>query len=133
MRIVLSIVALSIFSTVPAIAQGKLQPKPTVSPLSGLTSDQKAAEMKRWIEIGQQRQKASDARNTKIWKRWDYAVCIGCGPVPKNVRIVYTTPSRVLAGFIAADDDARGMKRSKRLRSDAFLFLAPSLHAVRWV
>ncbi|GEP04444.1 hypothetical protein [Methylobacterium oxalidis] len=88
----------------PALAQGKLQPRPPAPP-SDINSDQKAAEVKRAIEIGQGRQREVDARNSRIWRRWDYAVCVGCGPMPRRFRIVYTTPARVLAGFIAADDD----------------------------
>lgn len=91
----------------PAFSQGKPQPRPPTSRLSDLTSDEKAAEIKRLIEIAQARQLAVNERNTRIWRRWDYAVCIGCGLVPKGMRIVYTTPARVLAGVIAADDDAR--------------------------
>jgi hypothetical protein len=30
--------------------------------------------------------------------------------MPKGFRMVYTTPARVLAGFIAADDDDRRMR-----------------------
>lgn len=130
MQIIVSIAAMSILLIAPAIAQGKPQPKPAISPLSDMTPDQKAAETKRWIEIGRKRQEASDARNTRIWKRWDYAVCIGCGPIPKNLRIVYTTPSRVLAGYIAADDDANGMKRGKRLRLAQLLSISPLSHVV---
>ncbi|MDR7036439.1 MULTISPECIES: hypothetical protein [Methylobacterium] len=67
--------------------------------------------MKRAIELGQSRQRETDARNSRIWRRWDYAVCIGCGPMPKRIRIVYTTPARVLAGHIAADDDEAFARR----------------------
>jgi hypothetical protein len=95
----------------PAFSQGKPQPRPATPPASEATSDERAAEIKRMIEIGQARQRTTDARNTRIWERWGYAVCIGCGPMPKGFRIVYTTPSRVLAGFIAADDDERHLGR----------------------
>ena len=97
----------------PAFSQGKLQARPAVSPNAGVNSDEKAAEVRRAIEEGQARQKATDARNERVWRRWDFAVCIGCGPMPKKFRIVYTTPARVLAGFIAADDDDR--QRSRRI------------------
>ncbi|MFC5552898.1 hypothetical protein [Methylobacterium iners] len=97
-----------------AQAQGKPQSRPGTSEKTIATSDEKAAEIKRLIEAGQARQRATDARNTFIWKRWDYAVCIGCGPMPKTFRIVHTTPSRVLAGFLAANDDQRSMRSSKR-------------------
>ncbi|WP_156376072.1 hypothetical protein [Methylobacterium sp. Leaf117] len=91
----------------PAFSQGKRQPRPDLPPTSTATSDEKAAEIKKAIERGQARQRATDERNTRIWRRWDFAVCIGCGPMPKGFRTVYTTPARVLAGFIAADDDER--------------------------
>lgn len=91
----------------PAFSQGKPQPRPSAPPSSDATSDDKAAETRRLIELGQARQRGVDARNTRIWRRWDFAVCIGCGPMPKGFRMVYTTPARVLAGFIAADDDER--------------------------
>ena len=99
----------------PVLAQGKTQPRPVQSEIPGATSEEKAAEIKRQIEVGQARQRSADARNTRIWQRWDYAVCIGCGPMPKRFRIVYTTPARVLAGFLAADDDdARGRRSVKQ-------------------
>lgn len=110
MRIICLILCASIGLGSPAFSQGKPQPRPTTSPLSGATSDEKAAELKRLIEQAQARQRATDDRNTRIWRRWDFAVCIGCGPVPKGFRTVYTTPARVLAGFVAADDDDRQMR-----------------------
>ena len=91
----------------PALSQGKPQPRPLTPHSSDAASDEKAAEVRQAIERGQARQRAVDERNTRIWRRWDFAVCIGCGPVPKGFRMVYTTPARVLAGFIAADDDER--------------------------
>ena len=93
----------------PAFSQGKIQPRPVKPPSSDATSDEKAAELKMAIEHAQARQRATDERNTRIWRRWDFAVCVGCGPVPKGFRMVYTTPARVLAGVIAADDDDRRM------------------------
>lgn len=105
------IICLSIFAVLglvsPAFSQGKIQPHPAMPPTSDATSDEKAAELKKAIERGQARQRATDERNTRIWRRWDFAVCIGCGPAPKGFKTVYTTPARVLAGFIAADDDER--------------------------
>lgn len=106
MRIVFLLPVAVFALTSSAFALGKPQPRPATPPY-GATSDEKAAEIKRLIEIGQLRQRAADAHNTRIWQRWDFAVCIGCGPMPKRFRIVYTTPARVLAGYLAADDDAR--------------------------
>ena len=80
------------------LAQGKPQPRPAQSKIPGATSEEKAAEVRRQIEVAQVRQREVDEHNTRIWKRWDYAVCIGCGPMPKTFRIDYTTPERVLAG-----------------------------------
>ena len=97
----------------PAFSQGKPQPRPATPPPIDAASDEKAAELKAAIQRGQARQRATDERNTRIWRRWDFAVCIGCGPMPKGFRVVYTTPSRVLAGFIAADDDDR--QRGRRI------------------
>lgn len=91
----------------PAFSQGKPQPRPLTPPSSDAASDEKAAEVRKAIQLGQERQRGVDERNTRIWRRWDFAVCIGCGPAPKGFRMVYTTPARVLAGFIAADDDER--------------------------
>ncbi len=101
----------------PVLAQAKPQPRPSQSEIPGATSDEKAAEIRRLIELGQARQRSVDAHNTRIWQRWDYAVCIGCGPMPKKFRTVYTTPGRVLAGVLAADDDDRRVKRSPRNRA----------------
>lgn len=95
-----------------ALAQDKPQPRPRPAPDRSLTSDEQAAQVKEWIDMAQKRQAAVDARNTKLWERWNLAVCIGCGPLPVKYRAVYTTPGRVLAGIPAGDDDAR---RSSRL------------------
>ena len=107
MRIICLLIGAILSVSSPAFSQGKLQPRLTTPPSSDATSDEKAAELRKAIERGQERQRATDERNTRIWRRWDFAVCIGCGPVPKGFKMVYTTPSRVLAGFIAADDDER--------------------------
>ena len=117
MRIVASLLIALCAQASPVLAQGKPQPRPAQSETPGATSDEKAAEIKRQIEAGQARQRSVDAHNTRIWQRWDYAVCIGCGPMPKRFRIVYTTPARVLAGFLAADDDDASGRQSVR-RSD---------------
>lgn len=110
MRNILLILCATFWIGGPAFSQGKPQPRSSVSPPTDAASDEKAAEIRRSIELGQARQRGVDARNTRIWRRWDFAVCIGCGPMPKGFRMVYTTPARVLAGFIAADDDERRMR-----------------------
>lgn len=69
------------------------------------------------IEAGRRRQNAANARTTRLWTRWVYAVCIGCliGE-PRVIRIVHTSPVRVLAGIPAADDDAREQVMTSRIR-----------------
>lgn len=80
------------------------------------TSDAKAQEVKTFIERARIRQRTIDRRNTDLWQRWTYAVCIGCGgSAPGPHRMVYTTPGRVLAGIPAADDDARARSPHHRM------------------
>jgi hypothetical protein len=107
MRVLILSCSIVLLLISPAMSQGKPRPRPAMPPSLDATSDEKAAETRRAIDRGQARQRTVDERNTRIWRRWDFAVCIGCGPIPKGFRIVYTTPARVLAGFIAADDDER--------------------------
>ena len=113
MRLICVLICATIALGGPAFSQGKPQPRPATPPSADATSDEKAAEMKQAIERGQARQRATDERNTRIWRRWDFAGCIGCGPMPKGFRVVYTTPSRVLEGHISADDDER--QRGQRI------------------
>ena len=120
MRIVASLVIALCAQASAVLAQGRPQPRPAQSEIPGATSDEKAAEVRRLIEVAQVRQRGVDEHNTRIWKRWDYAVCIGCGPMPKKFRIVYTTPERVLAGHLAADDDdERGKQFVRRPEADS--------------
>lgn len=107
MRIICLLACVVFGSGTAALSQSEPQTRPTLPPTSDAASPEKAAELRRAIEQGQAEQRAVDERNTRIWRRWDFAVCIGCGPMPKGFRIVYTTPGRVLAGFTAADDDDR--------------------------
>lgn len=95
-----------LFGPMAAAAQDRVRTPPSPTRPADATSDEKAAEIRRLIKQAQARQQAVEARNTRIWRRWDYAVCVGCGPSPKGLRAVYTTPARVLAGFLASDDDA---------------------------
>ena len=69
------------------------------------------------IEAGRKREEASNSKTLDLWSRWIYAVCIGCGYTPRNVRIVYTKPARVLAGIPAAEDDARERSARRRTRT----------------
>ena len=105
-RIAITVVLPFLFVT-SALAQGKPQPRPLQTQPPSATSDEQAAQVKEWIELAQKRQAAVDARNTKLWERWNLAVCIGCGPLLVKYRAVYTTPGRVLAGIPAGEDDAR--------------------------
>lgn len=111
--LILISVALAVFVS-PASAQHK-QPRGDVSgSKSDITSDEKAAETKQLIEKGREKQKAADNHNSDLWDRWTYAICIGCGWTPKNVRIMHTNPSRVLMGISAAEDDARERRGSSQ-------------------
>lgn len=110
---ILCLIALCALPT-SSFAQGKPQPRPSPLQDPAATSDEKAEEVSRLIEKAKIRQRATDAHNTRIWKRWDFAVCIGCGPMPKGFRVVYTNPARVLAGVLAADDDDRRRTRLPR-------------------
>ena len=92
------------------------QPAPHRQPSADATSDARRGEIRALIERAQRKQAVVDARNTQLWERWTYAVCIGCGPEPKSVRIVHTTHARVLAGIPAADDDARERAATARSR-----------------
>ncbi len=95
----------------PAHAQARRAPEP------GPASDEKAAELKVFIERARQRQQVVDRHNTDLWRRWTYAVCVGCGGVtPGGYPSVFTTPARVLAGIPAAEDDARARRGRGRTR-----------------
>ena len=101
-----------------AAAQDAPPSPPPVGEQRDATSDAKHAELKARIEAGRKKQEAANARTMGLWTRWIYAVCIGCGAgEPRNIRIVHTTPARVLAGIPAADDDAREQAMASRYRS----------------
>jgi hypothetical protein len=91
----------------PALAEHSQSGRDPVQARTDINSDAKARETKQALERARERQKALDQHNSDLWGRWTYAVCVGCGWTPKNVRIVHTNPSRVLIGIPAADDDAR--------------------------
>ena len=103
--ILISIVFIGFVS--PVLAQ-HTQPRGDASGSKvDIISDEKALEVKQLIAKAKERQKAVDRHNSGLWDRWVYADCLGCGRVPKNVRIMHTNPSRVLIGIPAAEDDAR--------------------------
>lgn len=77
-------------------------------------SDKRAEEIKKAIEAARKRQDGVDRRNTKLWERWTFAVCIGCNPAPAGLKVVYTNPHRVLVGIPAGLDDER-MSRRRRI------------------
>ena len=105
----LSILILMMLSslTISAAAQPSRPARDPVQTKTDINSDAKAEETKRLIEQARERQKAVDQHNSNLWERWTYAVCVGCGWTPKNVRIMHTNPSRVLIGIPAAEEDAR--------------------------
>lgn len=95
-------------ATLPAAAQDASHRQSEADHRRDITSDAKREETRALLEAGRKRQEAANAKTLSLWGRWTYAVCIGCGlGEPKNIRIVYTTPGRVLAGIPAAQDDAR--------------------------
>lgn len=108
MRPFLVLTLLSLTAVLPAAAQDAPPSPPPVGAQQDPTSDAKHAELKARIEAGRKKQEVANAKTTGLWTRWSYAVCIGCGiGEPKNIRVVHTTPARVLAGIPAAEDDAR--------------------------
>ena len=129
---------LIVSSILPVLAQNTAHRQPTPEKTVDMTSDAKRAETNALIEKAQKRQNVVDARNSRLWERWTYAVCIGCGDTQTNVREVYTTPGRVLAGVRAAADDARQLSlrrkshvnvrfaRRARRRATPDLFASPA-------
>lgn len=116
MRICIAALLL-LMALVPATAQPSDQAPPAPQQRQNPASDEKAAETKTLAEAGRKRQDAENARTTKLWARWTYAVCIGCSlGEPRHIRVVHTTPARVLAGIPAAQDDVREMARASRDR-----------------
>lgn len=77
------------------------------------TEEQKRAELVEAIRKGQEAQRARDRAADELMARWEFAVCVGCGPSLKPFRRVWTNPLRVLAGIPATDDD----KRNGRMRT----------------
>ena len=103
-------------AALPALAQNTAHKQPRPEQQQDATSDAKRAEINALIEAGQKRQDAANAKTLDLWSRWTYAVCIGCGPIAGKIRVVYTTPGRVLAGIPAAQDDAREQAAALRGR-----------------
>ena len=91
----------------PALAQHTQPRRDAIEAKTDPGSDAKAEETRQNIAKARERQKVIDKQRSDLWGRWAYAVCIGCGWTPKNVRVVHTNPSRVLMGIPAAEDDAR--------------------------
>ena len=99
------IIFLSLYCS--AFAQDSGSNPPQVETKEKQAEKRKADETQALMEQARARQRATDQRINAMWERWTYAICIGCGWVPRNVRIVHTYPLRVLAGIPAAVDDAR--------------------------
>jgi hypothetical protein len=112
---------LLVAATLPTAAQSSGKPRSEADRREEITSDATYEKTKALAEAGRKRQAAENARTLDLWTRWIYAVCIGCGVAePKNIRVVHTTPARVLAGIPAAEDDARERAithRNRRSRS----------------
>ncbi|MBE7197256.1 MAG: hypothetical protein INR70_05585 [Parafilimonas terrae] len=109
--------SLLLMALMPATAQPSDQARPLPQQRQNPASDEKAAETKKLVEAGRKRQDAENARTMKLWTRWTYAVCIGCSlGEPRHIRVVHTTPARVLAGIPAAQDDARERAMASRDR-----------------
>ena len=109
MRINLIVFAALLSFGGPAVAQDTTSEPSAPSTQDAQTEEEKrkSAELNVLIERARARQRAADQRSSMLWERWTYAVCLGCGPAPSNVRVVHTHPLRVLSGIPAADDDAR--------------------------
>ena len=102
------------FAASPSLSQGSPPGSSITKEQREAVSDARAAETKRLIAKARKQQALIDQRNTDLWARWTFAVCIGCSPRAKGLRIVQTNPLRVLAGIPAAEDDARQRRRSLR-------------------
>ncbi|GJE61594.1 hypothetical protein [Methylobacterium trifolii] len=89
---------------------------PSVTPEQRESVGEKRAEETRELfRRAKLRQGQIDRKNNALWTRWIFAVCVQCSITPKNVRIVYTNPIRVLAGIPAAMDDARRLRRGQSI------------------
>ena len=104
-------------AVLPAFAQDSVASSPVTEQRQDPTSDAAHAQVKARIEAGRKKQEVANAKTMGLWTRWTYAVCIGCGVgEPKNIRVVHTTPARVLVGIPAAEDDARELAMAGRTR-----------------
>ena len=102
-------------AALPVCAQDTPPAPPATEQHEDPASDAKQAEMKARIEAGRKKQETANAKTMGLWTRWAYAVCIGCSVgEPKNIRVVHTTPARVLIGIPAAEDDAREQAKAGR-------------------
>lgn len=103
-------------AVLPASAQDS-PPSQVATKQQDPLSDAAHAQVRVQIEAGRKRQEAANSKTMGLWSRWTYAVCIGCSVgEPKNIRVVHTTPARVLAGIPAAEDDARELAMAGRRR-----------------
>ena len=114
MRLILGLFAgLSILSSPCGAQPGQNQPSVTARQREAV-GEERAAEVRAAIAEARRRQDRIDRENTDLWLRWTYAVCIGCGPMPRTFRPVHTHPLRVLSGVPAALDDERDRRKSRR-------------------
>lgn len=98
-------------SAAPPATSAPLDPAPAGDTSdSGKTDEQKQAEAIENIRRGQAAQRARDRASDELMARWEFAICVGCGPSPKTFRRVWTNPLRVLAGISASEDDKRATR-----------------------
>lgn len=107
MRNCIGAIVLLIGTAAPCLAQDDRPPSSVTPEQREAVSDRKAAEIRAASRKAERRQDAIDASYRALMARWALAVCIGCEPRARTVRILHTYPLRVLAGYAAAEDDAR--------------------------
>ena len=78
------------------------------------TEEQNHAELLARIRRADEARRARDRASDELMARWEFAVCVGCGPSLKPFRRVWTNPVRVLAGISASADDKRQARSGAR-------------------
>lgn len=114
MRITIIAAYTSCSFVLPALSQESTERPSITQEQRDSVSDKRTEEIKKAIEVARKRQDDVDRRNTKLWERWTFAVCIGCNPAPARLKVVHTNPHRGLMGIPAALDDERN-RRGQRI------------------
>lgn len=114
MRVFIAVLLSFFVSTFPAVAQDGKKTSVASREQRKIAGDKQADEIRENLAKARKRQVAIDHHNSSLWTRWTHAVCLGCDPTPKGIRIVHTYPHRVLIGIPAAEDDARE-RRGERI------------------